>query len=161
MSPLQSHFILLYYIFQAIHSHLIKSSLNAQQIKPNIFVDNMGVLTVNNINNIIQNSSHRRFIDTSACSTPPYTSSCTSTNPNNCPCTSFSTTEKEQILDSHNSRRDRAASGNEKCATVTGTETKCPSATNMNYLFWDNGLETISTYWAHQCIWGHHNNEIP
>eukprot|EP01084_Bolivina_argentea_P263208 445387_1 len=152
MSYRHSQLILLCCIFQTIHSQFIQSSLNAQQLKPNVFVDNIGVLTVNNVPS---NSSHRQLIDNTACSTPPYTSSCTNTNPNNCPCASFSSTEKQQILDAHNNRRDLAASGNEKCASATGSETKCPSATNMNYLFWDNGLETISTYWAHQCVWGH------
>ena len=158
-----SSLLLLFYLLRDIRSQPIQPLLNAQHIKPNVFVDNIGILMSNNnnLNKLTHNSSHRQLIDNNACSNPPYTSTCTSTSPNNCPCISFTDTEKQQILDLHNNRRDKAASGNEICATATGTETKCPSATNMNYLFWDNGLETISKYWAHQCIWGHHQNEIP
>eukprot|EP01084_Bolivina_argentea_P316653 548928_1 len=110
-------------------------------------------MPVTRSNTIKLPNQHRRFIDNSACSTPPYATECTANNPDNCPCTAFTISEKKQMLDSHNNRRDLAASGGEVCADSTGTSTeKCPSATNMNSLIWDNGLEKVSTYWAHQCI---------
>eukprot|EP01084_Bolivina_argentea_P316652 548927_1 len=110
-------------------------------------------MPVTRSNTIKLPNQHRRFIDNSACSTPPYATECTANNPDNCPCTAFTISEKKQMLDSHNNRRDLAASGGEVCADSTGTSTeKCPSATNMNSLIWDNGLEKVSTYWAHQCL---------
>merc|ERR1719295_101760 len=107
-------------------------------------------------------NQRRQLIESSTCASPPYTGSCTASNPSNCPCTSLNDTERQLILDEHNRRRDLAASGNEICATAGGTgTTNCPAGTNMNSLFWDHSLEQIATYWAHQCIWEHHNNEIP
>ena len=55
--------------------------------------------------------------------------------------------EKDRILDAHNARRERAAAGNEQCAIES-----CPTATNMNALRWDDGLEAASTLWAHQLL---------
>ena len=69
-------------------------------------------------------------------------------------CLTLSDDERTQILDAHNERRELAASGNEACSTSDGSSTEpCPAATDMNALIWDDQLETIATYWAHQfCV---------
>jgi len=88
-----------------------------------------------------------------------YSTNCIATNPKGCGCETLTVSEKQGILDMHNARRDMAAGGIEDCALDSadgaGGE-KCPAATDMNYLFWDTGLEVLSTFWAHQCIGGHH-----
>ena len=93
----------------------------------------------------------RRLIDSSSCASADYTVGCSASDPAGCPCTAFTDDERTQILDAHNERRELAASGNEDCATSGGSSTqKCPAATDMNALLWDQTLETIATYWAHQ-----------
>jgi len=110
------------------------------------------------------NSSRRRLISGSAssdcASTGGYSSNCIATNPEGCGCEALTASEKQEILDLHNARRNMAASGVEDCA-LDSTEgrggEKCPAASDMNYLFWDTGLEALSTFWAHQCIGAHHS----
>merc|ERR1719283_375255 len=108
-------------------------------------------------------SISRRLISGSAssecASTGGYSTNCISTNPSGCGCDALTTAEKQEILDLHNARRDMAAGGIEACGTSSGGSgsTTCPAASDMNYLFWDPGLEVLSTFWAHQCIWDHHS----
>ena len=93
----------------------------------------------------------RRLISSSSCASADYTLGCNATNPAGCPCTAFTDEERTQILDAHNERRELAASGNELCATSDGSSVEsCPAATDMNALLWDESLEVIATYWAHQ-----------
>ena len=94
--------------------------------------------------------SARRLISSSSCASGS-TSGCSSSNPAGCPCPAFTDDERTQILDLHNYRRELAASGNEVCASSGGFSTQsCPAGTDMNALLWDEQLETIATYWAHQ-----------
>merc|ERR1719420_1740234 len=106
-------------------------------------------------------SLSRRLISSSECaSTGGYSGKCIATKPDGCGCAALTAAEKQEILDLHNARRDMAAGGVEKCATNSASgqgATQCPAASDMNYLFWDPGLEAVSTFWAHQCIWDHHS----
>ena len=97
----------------------------------------------------IQNRA--RLMESDSCASASYTSGCSSSDPAGCPCSSFTDDERRQILEAHNFRREQSAAGNELCATSDGLSTEpCPAATKMNSLIWDEGLETIATYWAHQ-----------
>lgn len=97
-------------------------------------------------------TDRRRVLSSTSCASPPYSgTTCSSSDPTDCPCTALSDDEKQQILDLHNDRRDLAASGNEDCSNSGGTgTTNCPAGTDMNALIWDESLEAIATYWAHQ-----------
>merc|ERR1719461_1644281 len=112
---------------------------------------------------IADESERRVMIDSTSCADGSYSgSTCSSSDPTGCPCTALTADEKAQILALHNERRDLAASGNEDCANSAGTgTTNCPAGTDMNELMWDEGLEKIATYWAHQCNWAHHSNVNP
>jgi len=107
--------------------------------------------------------NRQRTLSSTTCAEPPYSGdSCSSSNPTGCTCTALTDDEKAEILAAHNDRRDLAASGNEDCATSNGASTTpCPAATDMNELLWDDGLEAVATYWAHQCDYGHHNSANP
>lgn len=54
--------------------------------------------------------------------------------------------EKQQLLDQHNLLRTTVA---------VGKEAGEPSATNMNQLFWDDGLAQIASAWVEKCQWEH------
>ena len=97
-------------------------------------------------------TERRRVLSQSPCAFPPYAgTTCSSSDPTDCPCAALSESERTAILDAHNYNRDLAASGNEDCSDNLGTgTTKCPAATDMNELVWDDSLEAIATYWAHQ-----------
>merc|ERR1719334_128865 len=79
-------------------------------------------------------TERRRVLSASSCASPPYSgTTCSSSDPTDCPCTALTEAEKQQILDLHNYRRDLAASGNEDCSNRGGTgTTECPAGTDMN-----------------------------
>ena len=57
--------------------------------------------------------------------------------------------EQTTLLGDHNGYRAQTALGN------TPSQ---PGASNMNQLFWDNGLAAVAQGWADQCIWAHNAN---
>eukprot|EP01083_Nonionella_stella_P004029 11592_1 len=59
-------------------------------------------------------------------------------------CTHLSTVEKQAILDLHNELRDRVAGGG---LLSQGH----PTATDMNYLIWDDGLEAVAQTYSETC----------
>ena len=118
-----------------------------------ITIDDIGVMKWPDESPISINNHRlaRELIDSFSCAEETYSSGCSGTDPEGCTCTALTDTEKTQILDAHNERRELAAAGQELCATSSGSGTEaCPAATDMNSMIWDDQLETIATYWAHQ-----------
>jgi len=138
------------------------SLLSAAVCAVRITHDDKGVSFFHDIYEPMNASLSRRLISSSECaSTGGYSGKCIATKPDGCGCAALTASEKQEILDLHNARRDMAAGGIEDCALDSSTgegAVKCPAATDMNYLFWDPALETLSTFWAHQCIWDHHSS---
>eukprot|EP01083_Nonionella_stella_P183997 666479_1 len=65
-------------------------------------------------------------------------------------CAPLTTVEKQAILDLHNELRDRVAGGG---LSSDGH----PSATDMNYLIWDEGLEKMAQTYVESCPGLNHN----
>eukprot|EP01083_Nonionella_stella_P049661 132264_1 len=65
-------------------------------------------------------------------------------------CTPLTTEEKQAILDLHNELRDRVAGGG-----MYGEGH--PKATDMNYLIWDEGLESVAQTYVETCPGLKHN----
>jgi hypothetical protein len=61
----------------------------------------------------------------------------------------FTTQDKIQILEAHNRYRT---------LTAQGSTYGQPSASNMNQLLWDTGLEKIAQDYSAKCIWAHNSN---
>ena len=137
----------------AVLSHTVSSRRSRRLFSQLVTVDDVGVKIWPDLSPEAQriNRMARELIDSATCAEETYASGCSGDDPEGCPCTSFNDTERTQILDAHNYRRELAAAGEELCSNSdnSGTE-NCPAATDMNALIWDDQLEIISTYWAHQ-----------
>jgi hypothetical protein len=61
----------------------------------------------------------------------------------------LSFSEQTTLLGDHNAYRSQ---------TALGSTPSQPGASNMNQLFWDNGLAAVAQGWANQCIFAHNAN---
>lgn len=64
---------------------------------------------------------------------------------------SLSTSQKQQMLDSHNAYRSQVALG------TTGAS-GLPTAANMNQLVWDSGVASVAQAYVDGCVYGHNGN---